>query len=351
MKNAIFHEKFVLIFFIFLGILQLKSEDYFPKNFNRIEHRGAASWEFMEYSSQKCVDKIMDELVIWTYQEELSEKLDALQCLENIYQKNTFFLWSMGEEEFGKLRNEYNEAELLLVRGFVPLDEYGYNMKYIEGIGIEYEGKIKILGSNPMKKEVATMMICKTTEYYTFSDISETQKESIHAWNNFATKVEENVTAINESILSQEEESYVLEKTNSYIIGKTSFLFIQFLSDYFSSCIQKFLHDVREMYLRGESTVPCWRIQELKNQLLSPARMSLLFEMIKRKCAMGCDLFFYEESIDFDDYNLFYGKGFIIKEINKEERRFPFASIMDVLDINEVKGNVEELLNSIQEKH
>ncbi|MGN0866381.1 MAG: hypothetical protein ACI4SG_01715 [Oligosphaeraceae bacterium] len=349
MKKTISLEKFVLAFFIFLGIVQLKSDERFPKNFNRIEHRGAASWEFMEYSSQECVDQVMKDLVTWTYQEELSERLADIQCLENVYQKDTFFLWAMGGGLFEKLTKEYSEAELLLVGGFIPLDENGYNVKYVQGIGIEYEGKIKMLAPSRSKEEVQIMDMIETTRYYNFSEISETQKESIHEWNDFATKAEGKRTAILESTLSPEEECYVLEKTNSYIIGKTSLLFIEFLSDHFSSCVLEFLHDVKEMYLRGEKTVPCWRIQELKNQLLSPCRMSLFFKMIKRKCEIGCELFFYKESINFEDYNLFFGAGFIIKERNKVERRFPLASIMVVPSLSEVRGTDDELLNSIQD--
>ena len=108
-------------------------------------HYFPASIEAIDFSCQLCIKRMVTELQESIKGKTDDEKLEIIKIYEEMCQKGLYFIWSLGNGLFEKLQNEYNDTPLVFFDGYKSLDKDGLFIRYIKGMGIQKNNKIKIL--------------------------------------------------------------------------------------------------------------------------------------------------------------------------------------------------------------
>lgn len=289
-----------------------------------------ASKEAITYSNHLFMKRIVEDLKdSLSKASSLEEKQDILKIFEEVSRDGMYFLWGMGGGKFKKLQEEYGNAPLIFFDAYEPLDKNGLFIRYIEGLGVKEDDRIKVLAvfdrylSTPDVSTIGVIMFNGNNPWQ-----NEMKTDDDDDWKEISGQLAEKVVALDASftekyLLDNNYDDILLKNAKIQVIGIASLPFIDVLNNYYQGDLLIYLEHLKDIIMDNRGEIGELAYKMGKDILSPPCRMSPLQWNIIDNESNDNQLSFYRRTIKYKELELLFEQGFIIRQNEETLYKIP----------------------------
>ena len=296
-------------------------------------HYFPASIEAIDFSCRLCIKRVVTELQESIKGKTDDEKLEIIKIYEEMCQKGLYFIWSLGNGLFEKLQNEYNDTPLVFFDGYKSLDKDGLFIRYIKGMGIQKNNKIKILtifDDSLISPSISTIEDNNASQVIVKND-----SKILKDWKKYIEGIEQKKDTIEIEFFENNEKIQELEQSNTHIWATASFPFIKFLNICFQSHLLVYFSALKNEFSDNNAINKICEDFE-KTLKTSPLGKSILqWDAIVNESKKTNQLYFYQKTIKYKIYLLHNEYGFVVQQNNRILNKIPLNVEMFIYNHHE----------------